>query len=132
MFVPQVSTPVIWLTVIRVPNGGLAALLIARISPSFGSQASSSARVGSPAFVVHSLTVVGGLVLRSKLSTRLGASVTNSHGKAATTPLGPAQSFAPAGCIAHGVNPANGAWPLVGKNLGNDRFGTHDVDRKIV
>src|SRR3981081_4466630 len=61
-------------------NGGVGALLIARISPSFGSYASSSVRVGSPAQVVTSLTVVGGLVLRSKVSTRLGAAVTKSHG----------------------------------------------------
>src|SRR5205085_11007116 len=102
------------LTLTRVPKGGVAALLIARISPSPGSYASSSARVGSPAFVVTSLTVRGGLSLRSKLSTRLGASVTKSHGNAATTPLGPAQSLAPAGGE-QGVNPANAAWPLFGK-----------------
>src|SRR5215471_4378992 len=107
MFLTTVSAPVVLLTWINVPNGGSEALLMTRSSPSRGSYASSSARVGSPAFVVTSLTVVGGLVLRSKVSTRLGASVTKSQGNAATTPLGPAQSLAPAAGT-HAVNPANG------------------------
>src|SRR5882672_10011462 len=105
-----VRTPVALLTEIKVPNGGVEALLITRSSPSCGSYASSSARVGSPVFVMTSLTVVGGLVLRSKASTRLLASVTKSQGNAPTTPLGPAQSLAPALGSAHGTNPANGAW----------------------
>src|SRR6267378_6486515 len=113
MFFRTVRTPVVLLTWIKVPNGGSEALLITSSSPSLGSYASSSARVLSPAFVKTSLTVVGGLVLRSKVSTRLGASVTKSQGNAATTPLGPAQSFAPAGGE-HGVNPANGANGAVG------------------
>src|SRR2546425_13279416 len=94
MVVTILRAPVALLTLISVPNGGSDALLIARISPSRGSYASSSARVFSPVFVKTSLTVVGGLVLRSNVSTRLGASVTKSQGYAATTPLGPAQSFA--------------------------------------
>src|SRR5947209_19986740 len=97
MVVTILRAPVALLTLISVPNGGSEALLITRSSPSRGSYASSSARVFSPAFVKTSLTVVGGLVLRSKESTRLGASVTKSQGNAPTTPLGPAQSLAPAG-----------------------------------
>src|SRR5262249_37702371 len=51
-------------------------------------------------------------VTKLKQSKRLGASVTKSQGKGAsavTTPLGPAQSLAPAAGT-HGVKPANGAW----------------------
>src|SRR5438876_1589477 len=114
IFFTTVRAPVVLLTWIKVPNGGSEALLITRSSPSLGSYASSSARVFSPVFVKTSLTVVGGLVLRSKVSTRLGASVTKSQGYAATTPLGPAQSFAPA-AGEHGTNPANGTRPLFGK-----------------
>src|SRR5437016_12741130 len=117
MFVTTVRAPFALLTLIKVPNGGSEALLITRSNPSFGSYASSSARVFSPAFVKTSLTVVGGLVRRSKVSTRLGASVTKSQGNAATTPLGPAQSLAPAGGE-HGTNPANGPWPVCGKICG--------------
>src|SRR4051812_15299695 len=109
--VPTVRAPVALSTLIKVPNGGLEALLITRSSPGPEAYASSSARVGSPACVVASLTVWP--VLRSIVITRLGASVTKSQGNAATTPLGPAQSFAPAGG-AHGVNPANGANGAVG------------------
>src|SRR5712692_2338024 len=112
MFFTTVRTPVALLTLIKVPNGGSDALLITRSSPSLGSYASSSARVFSPTFVKTSLTVKP--VLRSRLSTRLGASVTKSQGNAPTTPLGPAQSLAPAGGE-HGTNPANGPWPLFGK-----------------
>src|SRR6266851_9375248 len=111
MFFTTVRTPVALLTLIKVPNGGSDALLITRSSPSLGSYASSSARVFSPAFVKTSLTVLGGLVLRSKVSTRLGASVTKSQGNAATTPLGPAQSLAPAGGT-HAADPGNGSWPV--------------------
>src|SRR6267142_2525659 len=70
--------------------------------------------LSAPVVVKTSLTVVGGLVRRSKVSTRLGASVTKSQGNAATTPLGPAQSLAPA-AGEHGTNPANAPWPLFGK-----------------
>src|SRR5437879_1951652 len=114
MFFTTARAPVALLTWIKVPNGGSDALLITRSNPSFGSYASSSARVFSPAFVKTSLTVVGGLVRRSKVSTRLGASVTKSQGNAATTPLGPAQSLAPA-AGEQGTNPANAPWPLFGK-----------------
>ena len=106
------------LTLINVEYGGEAALFVARISPSAGSYASSSVRVGSVGFVRISLTVFGGLKVVSKHSKRLGASVTNSHGwgdGAVVTPLGPAQSLAPAGGT-QGVNPANGPWPLFGAN----------------
>src|SRR5438034_9230444 len=48
-------------------------------------------------------------VLRSIVTTRLPASVTKSQGKVAMTPLGPAQSFAPAGGE-HGRNPRNGGF----------------------
>src|SRR5437870_106729 len=114
MVFTTVRAAVALLTWINVPNGGSEALLITRSSPSLGSYASSSARVFSPTFVKTSLTVVGGLVRRSNESTRLGASVTKSQGNAPTTPLGPAQSLAPA-AGEHGTNPANGAWPLFGK-----------------
>src|SRR5215467_9395216 len=89
----------------NVPNGGVAALLIARISESFGSTASSSARVGSVGSVLTLLTRVK--VALSKETTRLGASVTKRQCSEVATPLGPAQSLAPAGWMAHGVNPAN-------------------------
>src|SRR5262245_59306838 len=85
-------------TCMKVPDGGDAALLIARMSPSCGSYTSSSARVGSPGRVDTSLTVWP--VMKLMHSRRLGASVTNSQGKGASavvTPLGPAQSLAPAG-----------------------------------
>src|SRR2546426_12692215 len=96
MFFTTVRAPVVLLTWTKVPNGGSEALLITRSNPSLGSYASSSARVFSPVFVKTSLTVVGGLVLRSNVITRLWASVTKSQWYAAATPLGPAQSFAPA------------------------------------
>src|SRR5262249_5145197 len=103
---------------IRVPYGGGGALLIARMSPSAGSYASSSARVGSVSLVRTSLTVFGGVKLGSKNNKRRGAAVIKSPSKgggAVVTPLGPAQSFAPAGGT-HGVNPANGPKPLFGAN----------------
>src|SRR5439155_15107052 len=88
-----------------VPNGdGLEALLIARISASLGSTANSSARVGSVGSVWTLLTSLK--VVISNETTRLGASVTNRQCPAVATPLGPAQSFAPAGGE-HDVNPAN-------------------------
>src|SRR6516164_4784350 len=110
MFFTTARAPVVS-TLIKVPKGGVEALLIARISPSLGSKASSSARVGSPAKVVTSPTVRGGFFVRSKLRTRAGASVTKRNGKAATTPLGPAVAVEKAG----GEIPANGGWPFVGK-----------------
>src|SRR6266568_2643611 len=94
MAVWTVRPPVFFSTLMKVPDGGVAALLITSRRP--WSSASSSAGL-SPTLVVTALTVLGGLDLRSKVSTRLGASVTNNHGKAATTPLGPEQSLAPAG-----------------------------------
>src|SRR5215467_13338940 len=87
-----------------VPNGGVDALLIARISESLGSTANSSARVGSVGSVWTLLTSVK--VALSKDTTRLGASVTNRQCAEVATPLGPAQSLAPAGGE-HGVNPRN-------------------------
>src|SRR5436309_6050043 len=117
MFVTTVRAPFALLTLITVPNGGSEALLITRSSPSFGSYASSSARVFSPALVKTSLTVVGGLVLRSTVSTRLGASGTNRKGNAPTTPLGPAQSLGPP-AARHGPNPANGASPWLARSAG--------------
>src|SRR5207248_10266945 len=104
MRLPTVSLPVFLLTLINVPKGGSSALLMTSSVPCCGSYASSSARLGSPGLVVTSPTLVGGLVLRSNDTTRLPPSVTNSQGKAATTPFGPAQSFAPAGGE-HGVKP---------------------------
>src|SRR5215470_1758206 len=89
--------------VMSVPNGGVDALLIARISASLGSTANSSARVGSVGSVRTLLTSVN--VALSNDTTRLGASVTNRQLAEVATPLGPAQSFAPAGGE-HGVNPA--------------------------
>src|SRR5262249_22127091 len=97
------------LTLMKVPDGGEAALLIARMSPSCGSYTSSSARVGSPGRVDTSLTVWP--VMKLMHSRRLGASVTNSQGKGASavvTPLGPAQSLAPAGGT-HRGKPPDGA-----------------------
>src|SRR5262249_60683293 len=96
-------------TCMKVPDGGDAALLIARMSPSCGSYTSSSARVGSPGRVDTSLIVWP--VMKLMHSRRLGASVTNSQGNGASavvTPLGPEQSLAPAGGT-HALNPANGA-----------------------
>jgi hypothetical protein len=58
--------------VMNVPNGGVEALLIARISESLGSTANSSARVGSVGSVWTLLTSVK--VVVSKETTRLGAS----------------------------------------------------------
>src|SRR5207237_7001643 len=58
---------------IKVPYGGEAALLIARISESLGSTANSSARVGSVGSVLTLLTVTP--VDWMKETTRLGASV---------------------------------------------------------
>src|SRR5215813_9137606 len=108
---PQVDL----LTFMKVPDGGEAALLIARMSPSCGSYTSSSARVGSPGRVDTSLTVWP--VMKLMHSRRLGASVTNSQGKGASavvTPLGPAQSLAPGEGGTHALNPANGANGPVG------------------
>src|SRR5215468_336412 len=107
---PQVNL----LTFMKVPDGGEAALLIARMSPSCGSYTSSSARVGSPGRVDTSLIVWP--VMKLMHSRRLGASVTNSQGNGASavvTPLGPEQSLAPAGGT-HALNPANGANGPVG------------------
>src|SRR5215472_864443 len=73
--VPRVSLQVALSTLIRVPYGGEAALLIARMSPSAGSYASSSARVGSVSLVWTSLTVLGGVKLLSKHSTRLARGI---------------------------------------------------------
>src|SRR5438876_4191081 len=105
-FFTTVRAPVVLLTWTKVPNGGSEALLITRSSPSLGSYASSSARVLSPVFVKTSLTVVGGLVLRSKVSTGLGASVTERQGYAGTTPLGLAKSVASA-AVVDGSEPAD-------------------------
>src|SRR5262249_4828125 len=88
-----------------VPNGGLEALLIARIRESSGSTAGSSERVGSLWPGWPSLTSVNVALLKE--TTRLGASVTNRQLVEVATPLGPAQSLAPAGWTAHGVVPAN-------------------------
>src|SRR5215471_15881253 len=102
-------------TCMKVPDGGEAALLIARMSPSCGSYTSSSARVGSPGRVDTSLIVWP--VMKLMHSRRLGASVTNSQGKGASavvTPLGPAQSLAPGEGGTHALNPANGANGPVG------------------
>src|SRR5712691_6382267 len=99
-----VRVHVVLSNVMNVPNGGLEALLIAKISESLGSTANSSARVGSVGSVWTLLTSVK--VALSKETTRLGASVTKRQLAEVATPLGPAQSFAPAGGE-HGVNPAN-------------------------
>src|SRR5215469_11259585 len=106
-----VSAPVVLSTLIKVPNGTVSALFIARMIPSFGSYASSSARLGSPVFVWTSPTVLP--FLRSIVTTRLLPSVTKSHGNAATTPLGPTQlpPGLPPGLAAQSAadtNPANG------------------------
>src|SRR4030095_12634582 len=96
MLGPTVRAPVFLLTLMSVANGGCPGnwtLLMTRSSPSSGAYASSFARVGSPALATTSATVSP--VLRSIVTTRLPASVTKSQGNAATTPLGPAQSFAP-------------------------------------
>jgi hypothetical protein len=90
-----VSVQVVGSKVTNVPNGGSAALLIARISESLGSTAYSSARVGSFGSVLTLLTSVR--VALVKETTRLGASVTKRQFAEIATPLGPAQSLAPAG-----------------------------------
>src|SRR5262249_11110378 len=114
IFVWTVSAPVVLLTLIKVPNGIGSALFIARMIPSFGSYASSSARLGSPVFVWTSPTVLP--FLTSIVTTRLLPSVTKSHGKWATTPLGQTQLPPPAAPLPPGIalqsaadtNPANG------------------------
>src|SRR5215831_17356029 len=83
--------------VMSVPNGGVDALLIARISTSLGSTANSSARVGSVGSVWTLLTSVN--VALSNDTTRLGASVTNRQLAEVATPLGPDVAVTP-------VNPA--------------------------
>src|SRR5262249_41351270 len=90
---PTVSCPVCLFTLTRVAKGGESALLTTRSTPSSGSKASSSARRLSPPPVETSLICVGGSVLRSKETTRLDASVTNSQCPDATTPLGPDRSL---------------------------------------
>src|SRR5262249_61427030 len=89
----------------KVPNGGSAALLIARISESLGSTANSCGRGGSFGSVLTLLTSVRVALLKE--TTRLGASVTKRQFAEVATPLGPAQSLAPAGWTAHAVNPRN-------------------------
>src|SRR5262245_21867979 len=75
----------------KVPNGGMSALLITRSNLSFGSYASSSARLAVGVAVWTSLTWVGGKCVVSKETTRLGASVTNRQCPPVTTPFGPGE-----------------------------------------
>src|SRR5215469_5035068 len=72
----------------KVPNGGVSALLMTRskLLPN----ASSSARFAVGVAVLTSLTCVGGKLVVLKETTRLGASVTKRQCPPVTTPLGPA------------------------------------------
>jgi hypothetical protein len=70
----------------NVPNGGVSALLVARIRLSFGSNITSSARLLSPDAVETALTRVGGKLVVLNETTRLGASVTNRQCPPVTTP----------------------------------------------
>src|SRR5215469_2222729 len=116
-----VSTHVFLSNFTKVPNGGSAALFIARISESAGSTANSSARVISVGSVLTLLIVAP--VTKLKETTRLGASVTNRHCPEVTTPLGPAQSLAPwPSTGTHAVNPANGAKPVPGTSCSTRIF----------
>src|SRR5262249_50692310 len=79
-------------TVMKVPNGGVSALLMTRSNLSCGSYASSSARLVVGVAVWTSLTGVGGKCVVSKETTRLGASVTNRQCPPVTTPFGPGET----------------------------------------
>src|SRR6516164_10539871 len=72
---------------IKVPNGGVSALLITRSRLSFGSIASSSARWVPP--VLTELIGVTKLTLELMETTRLRPSVAKIQGDLAATPLGP-------------------------------------------
>src|SRR5215472_12831116 len=74
-------------TLIRVPNGGVSALLITNSSLSCGSNATSSARLAPP--VLKELTGTVKLTAPLKETTRLLPSPAKMHGKKAATPFGP-------------------------------------------
>src|SRR5258708_36146312 len=90
---PTVRAPVVLLTLTNVAKGGVSALLTTSNSPSLASYASSSARRPGAPPVDTSATVLP--LLRLIETTRLLASVANSHGNAATTPLGPEVALLP-------------------------------------
>src|SRR5260370_17792600 len=96
--------PVALLTLINVAKGGVSALLTANSSPSLGSYAIASARRPGAPPVDTSPTVLP--LRRSIVTTRLLASLTKSHGNAATTPLGPEVALVP-------VNPLNAGVALI-------------------
>src|SRR5450631_4226192 len=100
----MVRAPVAWFTLIKVPKGGVSALLTANSSPSLGSYESSSARRPVAPPVDTSPTV---WPLRASIATtRLLASPAKIHGKAATTPLGPEVALLP-------EKPLNGGVALI-------------------
>src|SRR6516164_38218 len=85
-------------TLIKVPNGGVSALLITKSSLSCGSNANSSARAVPP--VLKELTIAVKLTLELNETTRLGLSVAKMQFPEAVTPLGPEVAVVP-------VSPAN-------------------------
>src|SRR6202171_1189385 len=100
----MVRAPLTWLTLTNVAKGGVSALLTTSSSPALGSYASSSARRPGAPPVDTSPTVLP--LLRLIETTRLLASVTKSHGNAATTPLGPEVPLLP-------VKPLNAGLALI-------------------